>query len=656
MSFDNRRRIGIKFDFLSQTEETLNARVVENNLGETITAKNPTVEDLKELLTISVNKSSTNLAGLERNLVDSFQEKRELENKLKENGNTESTHQALTIFLSNLMEVIDHILSKKKLGEEILKTYQDYEDLVNKACNTSIELELGRLEKTEATNICKEALDVQAVLVIKMNEFYLDNLNEDEELMLAQSALIGAPRNIRDQFRNNIEELKKNNVIVFNTSSNVEIKISNVQHLQEQENHLVEALRACRTFNDEDQNQLVTQNKEKRLMLNMISDLLIDIYHLEREDVDISNVEVMKNSLDNLEKQLISVARMDPEISKAREEIVYEIGGEEIKESHIIGNVIKKIRYEILKKEKALKDIEKEETNKTRNNQSLEKGLPRETIPDLKEEKYALVWMHEVKRLAEKYKDDKSNEGRFTTMIRNSLKIESDKIRAATLIDPFEIVKLIKSKYIDSGQAVKSCLKEILKRNSPRTIEESVSAMELTCSQLKLFNRLGYSQLLSHPLMDNLCTKIFRREDMEAYILALNEYLTSNEENSFITSSPAREVENSVMQIAHDDGDQLKDDLKLRQEFFMQYINKKIVTLKMVQGSYERANLFKKTTEDNKYKFKKSSTSFATIEEESGSESELNCVTQTGRRKDFKKLKQKIVQLIAITKLTMLDL
>ena len=302
MSFDNRRRIGIKFDFLSQTEETLNARVVENNLGETITAKNPTVEDLKELLTISVNKSSTNLAGLERNLVDSFQEKRELENKLKENGNTESTHQALTIFLSNLMEVIDHILSKKKLGEEILKTYQDYEDLVNKACNTSIELELGRLEKTEAINICKEALDVQAILVIKMNEFYLDNLNEDEELMLAQNALIGSPRNIRDQFRNNIEELKKNNVIVFNTSSNVEIKISNVQHLQEQENHLVEALRACRTFNDEDQNQLVTQNKEKRLMLNMISDLLIDIYHLEREDVDISNVEVMKNSLDNLEK------------------------------------------------------------------------------------------------------------------------------------------------------------------------------------------------------------------------------------------------------------------------------------------------------------------------------------------------------------------
>ena len=199
-----------------------------------------------------------------------------------------------------------------------------------------------------------------------------------------------------------------------------------------------------------------------------------------------------------------------------------------------------------------MKDLEKEEINKSKNNHTLEKGLPREAIPDLKDEKYALVWMHEVRRLAEKFKDDKGNEGRFTTLIRNSLKIEADKIRAATLIDPLEIVKLIKSKYIDSGQAVKSCLKEILKRNTPKTIEESISAMELTNSQLKLFKRLGYEQLLSHPLMDNLSTKIFRQEDMELYIVALNEHLSNNEENSFLTSSPAREAENSMVAIAQD--------------------------------------------------------------------------------------------------------
>ena len=435
----------------------------------------------------------------------------------------------------------------------MLETYEKYEDLVNKSTSTSMDLELGRIGKEEAIKTCKDAFDVQAALIIKMNEFYLDNLNSEEELLMAQAALIGNPRNLRDNFRHNIEELRRNNAAVFNTSSDVEVKVSNIPHLQEKENSIIEGLRECRNFVDEEQNQCALLSKEKRLLVNMIADLLTDVNHLENDDIDLSNIDVMKSSIESLEKQLISVSKINPEVSKEREEVVYYIDGVETKENHVIGNVVKKIRYEVLKKEKTLKDLEKEEINKSKNNHTLEKGLPREAIPDLKDEKYALVWMHEVRRLAEKFKDDKGNEGRFTTLIRNSLKIEADKIRAATLIDPLEIVKLIKSKYIDSGQAVKSCLKEILKRNTPKTIEESISAMELTNSQLKLFKRLGYEQLLSHPLMDNLSTKIFRQEDMELYIVALNEHLSNNEENSFLTSSPAREAENSMVAIAQDE-------------------------------------------------------------------------------------------------------
>ena len=352
MSVDNRRRNTIRVDYLSQSEETISAKVEEFTLQEILPSRNPTLEELKETLNMCINKTSTNLTGLERNLVEAFQEKRDVENKLKENANPESSQQSLNIFISNMLEVIDHILSKKESGKEMLETYEKYEDLVNKSTTTSMDLELGRIGKEEAIKTCKDALDIQADLIIKINEFYLDNLNSDEELLMAQAALIGNPRNLRDNFRHNIEELRRNNAAVFNTSSDVEVKVSNIPHLQEKENSIIEGLRECRNFVDEEQNQRALLSKEKRLLVNMIADLLTDVNHLENDDIDLSNIDVMKSSIESLEKQLISVSKINPEVSKEREEVVYYIDGVETKENHVIGNVVKKIRYEVLKKRK----------------------------------------------------------------------------------------------------------------------------------------------------------------------------------------------------------------------------------------------------------------------------------------------------------------
>ena len=139
---------------------------------------------------------------------------------------------------------------------------------------------------------------------------------------MAQAALIGNPRNLRDNFRHNIEELRRNNAAVFNTSSDVEVKVSNIPHLQEKENSIIEGLRECRNFVDEEQNQRALLSKEKRLLVNMIADLLTDVNHLENDDIDLSNIDVMKSSIESLEKQLISVSKINPEVSKEREEVV----------------------------------------------------------------------------------------------------------------------------------------------------------------------------------------------------------------------------------------------------------------------------------------------------------------------------------------------
>ena len=641
LSLDNRRRNPIKLDYFTANRENIERKVTENEVTELITGMDPTVEDLLKILDLVISKTTNNIAALERNINEAFEGKRDIENRIKNDLNTDSIHQAIMGFCNDLKDVLIILVSKKDLGETLIATYNNAENLFNKSSSTPVDLELGKITKKEAVATCKLALDSQSNLVDLINEFFREEF-DDPDLLRARSALIGVNRSLRENFRVGIEEIERKNVAVFNIITENVITVSQIPELQQKEATIIEALRNSRTFVDEDHNQKVQLENEQRVMKNMISELLEDIGHLETSDIDLANIEVMKNSVEGLERQLTVVLKLDPDVVKRQEEITYMMNEEEIAETFVIGNIIKKIKYEILRKERELKNAEKEEINKAKTIQNLEKGLPRENLPELRSPKMALVWMHEVKRLADKFKEDKSMEGRFATLLRNSLKVEADKLRAVTCIDPLEIVKLVKNKYIDSGQAVNSCLEEVMKRSTPKNLQESITALEITNSQLKLFKSLGYLQLLNNALLDLLATKVFRSEDMEDYLVKLK--IRQKEEKSFKTSSPERGAESSLHIIAGDGDDRMKDDIEVMREFFMEYSEEKLDTLKSIQGSFQRANIFRKANNNGekfKNKFKNTSTMFATIEEEEESDDELACVATDGKKKDLKKLNYK---------------
>ena len=139
-----------------------------------------------------------------------------------------------------------------------------------------------------------------------------------------------------------IEEIERKNVAVFNIITENIITVSQIPELQQKEANIIEALRSSRTFVDEDHNQKVQLENEQRVMKNMKSELLEDIGHLETSDIDLANIEVMKNSVEGLERQLTVVLKLDPDVVKRQEEITYMMNEEEIVETFVIDNIIKK--------------------------------------------------------------------------------------------------------------------------------------------------------------------------------------------------------------------------------------------------------------------------------------------------------------------------
>ena len=199
--------------------------------------------------------------------------------------------------------------------------------------------------------------------------------------------------------------------------------------------------------------------------------------------------------------------------------------------------------------------------------------------------------------MASKFKDNEEYESRFSQLLRKSIKIEEDRNQTSTFIKLHEIVDYIKSKYIDSGQAIKSCLQDIINRSSPRNLNESITALELTNNQLQLFKSLKYEYLLSHSLMDTLTLKCLRPEDVEEYLKEMEEHIDHDE--SFYTSSPARDEEEhedvdlntSMKIILKNKNGKSRDNLEKKQVLFMKYLPKKLKVLKNLASAYDRVEL-----------------------------------------------------------------
>ena len=108
----------------------------------------------------------------------------------------------------------------------------------------------------------------------------------------------------------------------------------------------------------------------------------------------------------------------------------------------------------------------------------------------------------------------------------------------STFSKPHDIVSYIKRRYIDSGQAITSCLQDVLKAQRPRTIQESLKNIKMTVNQLLLFKNMDYLHLLTKALLDNLVIKCFRQADVEEYYLNLNKYILEDFPHSTPAASP----------------------------------------------------------------------------------------------------------------------
>ena len=117
--------------------------------------------------------------------------------------------------------------------------------------------------------------------------------------------------------------------------------------------------------------------------------------------------------------------------------------------------------------------------------------------------------------------------------------MEADKIAVSTFSKPHDIVSYIKRKYIDSGQAITSCLQDVLNAQKPRSIQDSLKNIEVTSNQLVLFKNNDYLHLLTQALLDNLVIKCFRQTDVEEYYLNLNKCLLEDFSHSTLAASPA---------------------------------------------------------------------------------------------------------------------
>ena len=104
----------------------------------------PTVEDLLKILDLVISKTTNNIAALERNINEAFEGKRDIENRIKNDLNTYSIHQAIMGFCNDLKDVLIILVSKKDLGETIIETYNNAENLFKKASSAPVDLKLGK--------------------------------------------------------------------------------------------------------------------------------------------------------------------------------------------------------------------------------------------------------------------------------------------------------------------------------------------------------------------------------------------------------------------------------------------------------------------------------------------------------------------------------
>ena len=108
------------------------------------------------------------------------------------------------------------------------------------------------------------------------------------------------------------------------------------------------------------------------------------------------------------------------------------------------------------------KEEKESEIKRKSDKENFEKALPQETLPEPKHPRASLVWYGEVKRLCLQIKYGKDLNGRFYSLLRKSLHLEADKIAVSTFSKRHDIVSYITRRYLDSGQAITSCLQDLL--------------------------------------------------------------------------------------------------------------------------------------------------------------------------------------------------
>ena len=195
-----------------------------------------------------------------------------------------------------------------------------------------------------------------------------------------------------------------------------------------------------------------------------------------------------------------------------------------------------------------------------------------------------------------KFEDGRDLNGRFCSLLRKSLSFETDEMAVSTFSEPHDIVSYIKRRYIDSGQAITSCLQDVLKAQRPRTIQESLRNIDMTVNQLVLFKNMDYLHLLTQALLDNLVIKCFRQADVEEYYLNLNKYILEDFSHSTPAASPAHHedtgLNTSMAKILNQTESCLTEDLAKKQDFSQSYLVKKQCQLQQLQGTYAWVNLY----------------------------------------------------------------
>ena len=156
LSFLSKGRQHLKNEYLATEANQIQEKVTEYGLAEYNIESGPTLTSLEKWINLILNKGSANHGEVEAKFMADNENKKDVIEKLKTLGNTQTGYEALTSHLRGTKEVLDFMTDKKEKSLDMLKKYKAYEETRMETTTIQTDLELGETSKENGIQVDKK--------------------------------------------------------------------------------------------------------------------------------------------------------------------------------------------------------------------------------------------------------------------------------------------------------------------------------------------------------------------------------------------------------------------------------------------------------------------------------------------------------------------